>query len=250
MFGLCLGATIGVEKKYSRFSVRTQITEREDQISLKDALKVLTANRQTGIFFSFLLVLTISIFMQDAVLEPFGGEVFGLCISETTRLNVPFGMGTLIGIGGSGFLIVPKIGKKNSIKYGCLGAIACFIALIVSGFATNLLLLKASLFGFGLTSGLITAGATSLMLDLTAAETAGTFIGAWGLAQAMSRGLATVMGGKSVFSNPTLAYSLVFLTQAVGMCFAIYVLRQVNVKEFQDNAKAAIVTVISSELDG
>jgi len=33
------------------------------------------------------------------------------------------------------------------------------------------------------------------MLDLTAAETAGTFIGAWGLSQAIARGLATVLGG-------------------------------------------------------
>ena len=192
---LSLLATVGVESKYSRFSLRTQSVTREDQIRLKDALKVLTASRQTGIFFGFLLILTLSIFMQDAVLEPFGGEVFGLCISETTRLNIPFGMGTLLGIGGSGFLIVPRLGKKNATKFGCLGAIASFVVIILSGFIQNVLMLKVGLFGFGLTSGLIVAGSTSLMLDLTAAETAGTFIGAWGLAQAMSRGLATVLGG-------------------------------------------------------
>ncbi len=169
---LSVVSTFGVEAKYSRFSERTQAVSRDDQITLKDALKVLTASRQTGIFFSFLLVLTVSIFMQDAVLEPYGGEVFGLCISETTRLNIPFGIGTLLGIGGSGFLILPRLGKKNATKWGCIGAIACFSALIISGFTTNLGLLKFGLFGFGLSSGLITAGATSLMLDLTAAETA------------------------------------------------------------------------------
>ena len=52
------------------------MVEREDQITFSRALKVLTASRQTGLFFSFLLVMTISLFMQDAVLEPYGGEVF------------------------------------------------------------------------------------------------------------------------------------------------------------------------------
>lgn len=256
VLGLSLLATFGVESKYSRFSQRTHAANREDQITFKDALKVLTASRQTGIFFGFLLILTLSIFMQDAVLEPFGGEVFGLCISETTKLNVPFGMGTLFGIGGSGFLIVPRIGKKNATKFGCLGAIASFVVIIISGFTQNVDVLYLGLFSFGLTSGLIVAGSTSLMLDLTVAETAGTFIGAWGLAQAMSRGLATVLGGgilnlsKLVFDSPAIAYSMVFLAQGLGMLLALYCLRQVNIQEFKNTAKSAISTVLTNELDG
>ncbi|MCM1981378.1 BCD family MFS transporter [Lyngbya confervoides] len=256
VLGLCLLATVGVESKYSRFKTRSATAQREEQLSLSDAFAVLTASRQTGIFFSFLLVLTISIFMQDAVLEPFGGEVFGLCISETTRLNIPFGLGTLFGIGGSGFLILPRVGKKNGTKLGCFGAIACFVAIILSGLTQNLPLLNAGLFGFGLSSGLITAGATSLMLDLTAAETAGTFIGAWGLAQALSRGLATVLGGgvlnlgKALFDAPVLAYSSVFLLQGLGMILAVYCLGRVNIQEFQESAKAAIATVLSNEIEG
>lgn len=98
-------ATVGVEKKYSRFGDRSG--GREDEITLGQALKVLTASRQTAIFFGFLLLLTLSLFMQDAVLEPYGGEVFNLCISETTQLNAFFGMGTLLGIGSTGFFVVP-----------------------------------------------------------------------------------------------------------------------------------------------
>jgi MFS transporter, BCD family, chlorophyll transporter len=60
------------------------------------------------------------------------------------------------------------------------------------------------------------------MLDLTAAETAGTFIGAWGLAQAYARGMAKVAGGavldigKHLFGDANLfwAYSVVFALQA------------------------------------
>ncbi len=94
------------------------------------------------------------------------------------------------------------------------------------------------------------------MLDLTAAETAGTFIGAWGLAQAMSRGLATVLGGgilnisKMIFDSPAIAYSMVFLAQGLGMVLAIYCLRQINIQEFKENARVAISTVLTHEIDG
>ncbi|MEA5597725.1 BCD family MFS transporter [Rivularia sp. UHCC 0363] len=255
VFGLCILATFGVEKKYSRYSLRSQAVEREDQITLKKALKVLTASRQTGFFFGFLMVLTISLFMQDSILEPYGGEVFGMCIAETTRLNIPFGIGTLIGIGSTGFLLVPRLGKKNTTKFGCIGAALCNGLIIMAGFSASKSLLMFGLLLFGLSSGMLTAGATSLMLDLTAAETAGTFIGAWGLAQSMARGSATVLGGgflnlgKTLFELPAMAYGLVFVLQAIGMIFAILLLRRVNVKEFQKNAKLAIGSILENELD-
>lgn len=256
VFGLCILATFGVEKKYSRFGVRSQSVEREDQITFKTAIKVLTASRQTGLFFTFLLVLTLSIFMQDAVMEPYGGEVFGMCIAETTKLNVPFGSGTLIGIGATGFLLLPRLGKKKTTKYGCIAAAISLSLVILAGFTANPGILKTGLLFFGLSSGVITAGATSLMLDLTVAETAGTFIGAWGLSQAMARGLATVLGGgilnlgKVFFNSPALAYSLVFIIQAVGMIIAVILLSRVDIKQFQDNAKEAISKVMEGNLDG
>ena len=254
--GLCFLATVGIEPKYSRYTSRSTVVGREDQVTLGKALKVLTASRQTGIFFIFLLVLTISIFMYDVALEPYGGEVFNLSIAETTKLNAPFGIGTLIGISATGFLVVPRLGKANTTRLGCIGSVVCFVLLIGSGFTANTLALNVSLVLFGLASGVITAGATSLMLDLTAAETAGTFIGAWGLAQAIARGLSTLIGGallnlgKILFTAPILAYSMVFLTQAVGMMLSIWLLSRVDVKEFQANAKQAIATVLANELDG
>ena len=253
---LAVMATWGVEKTYSRFSQRTQYQDREGEITLGRALTVLTANRQTGIFFGFLLLLTISLFMQDAVLEPYGGEVFGLCISETTQLNAFFGMGTLMGIASTGFLVVPRLGKQRTTGLGCVLAALCFSLLILAGFQENVSLLKSGLLFFGLASGMITAGATSLMLDLTAAETAGTFIGAWGFSQAISRGLATILGGavlnlgKTLFTSPVLAYGLVFGLQVVGLILSVGLLNRVNVREFQDNAEKAMTTVMAGELEG
>jgi BCD family chlorophyll transporter-like MFS transporter len=114
-----------------------------------------------------------------------------------------------------------------------------------------------------------TTGALSLMLDLTVAETAGTFIGAWGLSQAIARALATVFGGAvldfgkwvlvqtrgvadvTAIPEPELlpAYAVVFGLQAVGMLLAVWFLTRVNIKEFRDNSKRAVMAVIESDLD-
>lgn len=248
-------ATVGVEQKYSRYSSRSTIANREDKITLATTFKILRANRQTGLFFRFVFVLIISLFLQDAVLEPYGGEIFLMPISETTKLNAVSGMGTLIGLGTTGFLVVPKLGKKNSLKVGCVATAISFILIVISGFTREPSLLKIALFLYGLAAGLTTTASLSLMLDLTAAETAGTFIGAWGLAQAMARGLSTVIGGAALdvgrllFDVPMLSYGLVFLLAGVGMIFSIFLLNKVNVREFQDNASIAITTILEGELD-
>lgn len=255
VFTAAIVATYGIEKKYSRYATRSVLADREDQITLGRALKILTASRQTAIFFFFVLTMTVSLFMQDAILEPYGGEVFNMEISQTTRLNAFSGMGTLIGIASTGFLIVPRLGKQKTAKYGCIGAAVCSGLFIFAGFIGEPEMLMGILVLFGLLSGVLTAGALSLMLDLTAAETAGTFIGAWGLAQAIARGLSTVFGGgmldigRILFAEPVLAYSTVFAAQAVGMLLSITLLNQVNIQEFRDNARRAIMTVIEGELD-
>lgn len=255
VFGLALLSTVGVEKKYSCYASRSSLSDREDSITLGRAIKILTANRQTGLFFTFLLVMTISLFMQEPVLEPYGAQVFGMQISETTKLNAFWGMGTLIGISSTGFLVVPRLGKQRTTRWGCLLVALSVILIILAGFSQNAKLLQGVLFVFGLASGITTTGAISLMLDLTAAETAGTFIGAWGLSQAMARALATVTGGavldigKALFSNLVLAYGLVFMLQSLGMLLAVWFLSRVNVQEFRTNAKQAIATILEGELD-
>lgn len=252
---LTVAATWGVESRFSRFASRSTVSDREDQITLGRALKVLTASRQTGLFFTFLLVMTISLFMQEPVLEPYGGQVFGMSYADTTRLNAYWGLGTLVGLSLTGFLIVPRLGKQNTTRLGCIAVSACFLLIILAGFTQNPELLKTVLLLFGLASGITTNGAISLMLDLTAAETAGTFIGAWGLSQAMARAIAVVLGGgfltlgKQLFTAPVLAYSVVFGIQAVGMLVAVFLLNRVDVKEFRTRSRQAIAAVLETELD-
>lgn len=256
VFALALIATWGVEKKYSRFTSLNSATNRQDSITFSRAIRVLTTSRQTGIFFAFLSILTIGLFMQEAVLEPYGGEVFGMSIGETTQLNAFWGTGILIGYSITGFLIIPNLGKKLTTKIGCILVAICFSLIILAGFTQEPKILQSAMVLFGIAAGVATVGGISLMLDLTAESTAGTFIGAWGLAQAMSRGLATFIGGiildigKSIFAIPLFSYSLVFVMQIVGVILAIIILDRVDVKEFKENTSKALSTVMEGDLDG
>ncbi|MFN4280261.1 BCD family MFS transporter [Thermosynechococcus sp.] len=255
VFALAIASTWGVEAKYSRYHVRSRACDNPENITLGRALKILTANSQTWRFFLFLVLMTLSLFIQEPILEPFGGEVFGMTIAETTRLNAYWGMGTLVGLSFTGFLIVPRLGKIRTTTYGCWAVALMFLLLIISGVTQQVWLFQLQLFLFGIAAGVTTTGALSLMLDLTAAETAGTFIGAWGLAQAIARGSATVVGGtaldigRQLFGVPILAYGFVFCLPMLGMLAAVLLLKRVDVRQFRQQSQVAIAKVLSEDLE-
>ncbi len=253
--GLTLFATVGVEKKYSRFASRVRHQSGESPLSLGRAWGILTASRQTQVFFTFLVVMTLGLFIQDPILETYGGEVFDLPVGKTAALNAYWGGGTLIGLSAAGFWFIPKLGKQKTARLGCMLVAISMLWVIVAGFTRNPVFLQLALLLFGICSGLVTTGAITLMLDLTVPETAGTFIGAWGLSQALAKGLATVFGGialdlgKLVFANVVLAYGFVFSIQALAMIVAVKLLDRVNVREFQTTATDAVKAVIAADVD-
>jgi MFS transporter, BCD family, chlorophyll transporter len=248
-------ATWGVEHKYSRFASRVETPLAGSHLSLGRALSILTASRQTQVFFTFLVVMTMGLFIQDPILETYGGEVFNLPVGKTAALNAFWGSGTLVGLSLAGFWFIPKLGKQKTARLGCMLVAASMLWVIIAGFTHNPMFLQLALLLFGICSGLVTTGAITLMLDLTVPETAGTFIGAWGLSQALAKGLATVFGGvaldlgKSFAPNLTLAYGFVFCLQALAMVIAVKLLDRVNVREFQTTAKDAVKSVIVADLD-
>jgi BCD family chlorophyll transporter-like MFS transporter len=255
VFGLAFVATWGVEKKYSRYASRSTLVNQEEKITLNRAWRILTASRQTRLFFTFLMLMTLGLFMQDPILENYGGDVFKMEVGKTATLNAFWGTGTLIGLSAAGFILVPRLGKRKTTRLGGLLVIFSLVWVILAGFTHDPKQLQIVLLFFGLASGVMTTGALTLMLDLTAAETAGTFIGAWGLAQALAKGVATVTGGavfdagKHLFPNLVLVYGLVFAVQAACMALAVWFLTRVDVQEFRTSARQAIATVIESDLD-
>jgi MFS transporter, BCD family, chlorophyll transporter len=253
VIGLAWAATWGIERKYSRF----QPTQRAAgaSVGFRQAWEILTANRQTKLFFGFLIAMTLGLFLQNTILEPYGGDIFRMSPGATAMLNSFFGGGALVGIVVSGWLLAPRMGKRATATIGCQAVVVSLGLIIVSGFTANPQFLQMAVLLFGLASGVTTTGAVTLMLDLTAAEMAGTFIGAWGLSQAFARGISTVFGGvildigRQLFGVPLYAYGLVLVVQAICMLVAIGLLKQVNVQEFKVTGRENLANVIAIEQD-
>ena len=110
-------ATWGVEKKYSRFASRVGV-QSETHLSLGRALSILTANRQTQVFFTFLVVMTLGLFIQDPILETYGAEVFNLPVGKTASTQRLLGEWDIIGFELGRVLVYSQARQTKDGKIG------------------------------------------------------------------------------------------------------------------------------------
>ena len=256
VLAISLFACWGIEPKKSRLNSKGETSNKE--IGLKESWILVTSSPQILIFFTFLILYTLGLFLQDPILESYGAEVFNLPISKTTLLNAFWGGGTLFGLLLGGLWITPRLGKLSTARIGCWMIIISLILLILSGLTANVNGLYGVLVIFGVAAGLATNSALSLMLDLTLPEVAGTMVGVWGLAQALSRAMGKIFGGGlldlgrliSGSENTFIAFSFVFSLEIIVMFLAILVLQKVNIKRFKEETSTKIETFMMAELDG
>ena len=256
IFALVLIAIAGVEPRLTNSKVG-QAQSNDQEISLGASWTILRASPQVGYFFAVLSLFTFSLFLQEAVLEPYGGAIFAMDVCATTRLNAIWGIGTLLGIATTGFLFVPRLGAQRTALLGGLLSAVFVLLIVVAGGMNSEPLFKGALFLFGAAAGISTNASLTLMLGLTSPLMAGTFIGVWGLAQAYARGLATIGGGAllsffgqfSGSQNSFSAYAGVFIVQAIGLLIAGVMLLRVDTNLFQRKVEQALTSVLSSELD-
>lgn len=210
-----------------------------DRLPFGQSIRMLWSSRQTRIFFIFLVIGLFAHFMQDVVLEPFGAEVFGMTVSQTTRFNAYYMVGTLAGILGGGLWWIKRWGKKPVTRWGAYIQIAAFSLLAASSFGAiqAAVIPGISLMGFGM--GLFTVGGVSLMMDMTISGQAGLFAGAWTLATAVAKGPAAVVGSGlqslllSLSGSAGAAYGAVFLVEALGFVAAAIILADIAVSQFR-----------------
>jgi len=229
---------------------------RDDSITLRQAWSLITSSRQVLVFFSFLLAFTLALFLQDPILESYGAEVFAMPIAATASLSAFWGGGTLAGLMLAGFWLVPQLGKFACARLGCRLILAGLLLLILVGSTGRTDLLCLVLFGFGLASGIATNSTLVLMLDLTLPQAAGTFVGVWGLAQALSRALGKLLGGGLLdlarlwtpSARPYVHFAAVFLVEAAIAALALLLLAQLNLRQFREDTGRSLDRVLATEL--
>jgi BCD family chlorophyll transporter-like MFS transporter len=259
VIGLTLVATWGME--IPRRSTAAGFSQgRDDAITLAQAWALITSSRQVLVFFAFLICFTLGLFLQDPILESYGAQVFAMPIAATASLNAFWGVGTLLGLLLAGLWLVPRLGKLATARLGCQLIVVTLGLLVLCGFSGSVAALKAVLLLFGLAAGIGTNSALVLMLDLTLPQAAGTFVGVWGLAQALSRALGKVIGGglfdlgrwlqdaAGLGQDPLPAYALVLLVEMAVALLALVFLARVNLRQFREDTGRTLSKVLALEL--
>ena len=209
-------------------------------VPIFEGIKKVWMEREARLFTIFIFISMGAFSMQDPILEPFAGEVFGFTVGESTKLDGFHKIGTLIGIIsivlclsklriGFGSLSIVKNERLGSEKLwlitGCLfSALSLFIISLLALTFTEPNLLNSVVFIFGISNGVFTAGVLGTMLHLASRGSGdnkeGTRMGIWGAAQAYATMIAVFFStllvdilGLVMTSLPSV-YGIVFLTAA------------------------------------
>ncbi|WP_216904928.1 BCD family MFS transporter [Synechococcus sp. CCY 9618] len=229
---------------------------RDDGIGLGQSWALITSSRQVLIFFGFLILFTLALFLQDPVLESYGAQVFAMPIAATAQLNAFWGVGTLAGLLIAGLWVVPRLGKMATARLGCQLIALSLLLLLLSGLTARVPFLQAVMVLFGLAAGIGTNSALCLMLDLTLPQAAGTFVGVWGMAQALSRAIGKLLGGGlydigrslPLGDGPYGPFALVLAVELLVALAALLLLSRVNVRQFREDTSRSLSRVLAMEL--
>jgi BCD family chlorophyll transporter-like MFS transporter len=138
---------------------------------------------------------TMAFTMQDVLLEPYGGQVLGMTVAQTTLLTA-----TLAGGGLLGFALASRTLGRGADPFrmavaAVLLGIPAFGIVIAAGPLQSLPLFVAGVFLLGLGSGMFGHGTLTASMRLAPREQIGLALGAWGAAQATAAGVGVALGG-------------------------------------------------------
>jgi MFS transporter, BCD family, chlorophyll transporter len=153
--------------------------------------------------------------MQDALLEPYGGEILGLTVGSTTALTGVWALGALTAFALSARRLA---GGSDPLRLAGLGAVVGIAAFLMALFAAPLAaptLLFAGAAGIGFGTGLFSVGTMIAAMGLAQRGGTGLALGAWGAVQASGAGLGIALGG---LIRDGVAYAAVH--QALGAALA------------------------------
>ncbi|NTW00395.1 MAG: BCD family MFS transporter [Oscillochloris sp.] len=184
--------------------------------SLSQSLRLLVAQVPLRNLFIVLFLATLGFATHDVLLEPYGGQVLKMSVTQTSQLTALWGVGMLVSIALAGWALWKGRSAVLLISTGCLlGAVGFLTVALASGEAlVNVFRSGVMLIGMG--RGMFIVGALALVMSLVDKNHAGLFIGLWGITQALAQGFGTIGGGlardivQQLTGEVALGYTLVY----------------------------------------
>ncbi|EGV28721.1 PUCC protein [Thiorhodococcus drewsii AZ1] len=177
--------------------------------------------------------------MQDILLEPYGGQVLGMTVSQTTALTALLSAGTLAAFAIAGYVLGRGGNAYRITGFGALVGLVAFAAVIYAATigSTDIFRVGTALIGFG--AGFVSVGTLTAAMDLADGGHSGLALGAWGAVQATANGVAVAFGGsmRDIVSDvaesgafgpdwtgPVIGYTSVYMLEIVLLLVTLVIL--------------------------
>ncbi|MEM8823516.1 MAG: MFS transporter, partial [Pseudomonadota bacterium] len=200
-----------------------------------DAWADLSRGGTAGRLLAVVFLGTMAFNMQDVLLEPYGGEILGLSVSNTTLLTATWAVGALLAFGLAAKWLAEGVNPMRLAVRGILVGIAAFSAVIFASPLDSAPLFFAGAGGIGFGGGLFAIATLTTAMTLPVSDIAGRglALGAWGAAQATAQGVSTALGGAirdgvdmvatsgawgQALNDPATGYSVVYHME-IGLLF-------------------------------
>ena len=133
--------------------------------------------------------------MQDILLEPYGGQILGLSVSQTTGLTALLAGGMLFAFAVSARRLGRGIDPNRLAAYGALIGVFAFSLVALVGAFKMAVLFAVGVVLIGVGGGLFAVGTLTAAMELGSGGNSGLALGAWGAVQATASGVAIAAGG-------------------------------------------------------
>jgi BCD family chlorophyll transporter-like MFS transporter len=172
---------------------------------------------------------TMALSMEDVLLEPYGGQILGMNVSQTTTLTATLAIGGLAGLALASRVLARGY---DPFRLACIGlalGAPAFLAILASSPFGSVPMFATGVFLIGVASGLFGHGTLTSAMNRASRNQAGLALGAWGAAQAFAAGTAVAMGGvlRDVFllagASPAAAYHGVYWIEVALLLAALAV---------------------------
>jgi BCD family chlorophyll transporter-like MFS transporter len=212
-------------------------------------IREIWAEPQARNFTVFVFLSMTAYFMQELILEPYAGLVFGFTPGQSTSLSGAQNGGVFLGMLAVGIASTGLgLGSLRSwVIAGCLGSAASLAAISMLGVHAMTPALVPAVISLGVFNGMFAVAAIASMMALAGQgreAREGTRMGLWGAAQAIAAGFGGLLGAAAVdlaraFMADAPAFGLVFLFEAA--LFAITALMALRVISSAPRCDAAAI---------
>ncbi|MBR2657873.1 MAG: BCD family MFS transporter [Loktanella sp.] len=176
-----------------------KVTREPDPTPFRQGLAEVWSEPRARNFTLFVFLAMTAYFMQELILEPYAGLVFGLTPGQTTSLSGAQNGGVFLGMLTVGIMATGlKIGAlRNWVMAGCLGSAGALAVITLLGPIGAGAPIMPAVVALGFFNGMFAVAAIGSMMALAGegrARREGTRMGLWGAAQAIAAGFGGLLG--------------------------------------------------------